>query len=86
MTVATLANGPSTSRGLNWVNNGPVKFHSVLCGIRTDDTALDVFEEFLTAEKPELDKETAVAESVWRNGSRGLETKALNGRQGRSQA
>ncbi len=38
------------------------------CGIDSrDDIELEVFEEFLRAEKPELDKETAVAEAVWRS-------------------
>jgi hypothetical protein len=40
-----------------------------------------VFEEFLKAEKPELDKETAVAESVWRNAIERAREKAFNGRQ-----
>lgn len=82
VTVASAGKRTEYQQGLNWVKNGPVKFHSVLCGIRTDDDALDVFEEFLTAEKPELDKETAVAESVWRNGVLRARKKALNGRQG----
>lgn len=40
-----------------------------------------MFEEFLKAEKPELDKETAVAESVWRNAIKRDQEKAFDGKQ-----
>ena len=69
-------------QGLSWVKSGPIKFHSIRCGIHSrDKVELEVFEEFLKAEKPELDKETAVAESVWRNAIKRDREKAFNGKQ-----
>lgn len=44
----------------------PIVFHSVLCTLEGGTQALDVFEEFLTSEKPELSVDTAIAERVWR--------------------
>lgn len=58
----------SYEQPLRGVHNGPVRFHSVECGLEGMEGAeVHVFEEFLTAVKPELDKETSVAERVWRN-------------------
>lgn len=69
-------------QGLSWVKSGPIKFHSIRCGIHSrDKVELEVFEEFLKAEKPELDKETAVAESVWRNAIKRDREKAFHGKQ-----
>lgn len=69
-------------QGLSWVKSGPIKFHSIRCGIHSrDEVELEVFEEFLKAEKPELDKETAVAESVWRNAIKRDREKAFDGKQ-----
>lgn len=69
-------------QGLSWVKSGPVKFHSIKCGIHSrDDVELEIFEEFLTAEKPELDKEIAVAESVWRSTVKRDREKAFDGKQ-----
>lgn len=68
ITVASVGKRTTYQQGLSWVKSGPIKFHSVTCRVdRRDEVELDLFEEFLKAEKPELDKETAVAESVWRN-------------------
>ena len=80
--VASVGKRTLYQQGLSWVKSGPVKFHSVRCGLHSrDDAELEVFEEFLKAEKPELDKETAVAESVWRNGVKRDREKAFDGRQ-----
>lgn len=69
-------------QGLSWVKSGPIKFHSLRCRAdRRDEIELEVFEEFLLAEKPELDKETAVAESVWRNAAKRERKKAFGGKQ-----
>ena len=58
------------------MKSGPVKFHSLRCTVdRRDELELEVFEEFLLAEKPELDKETAVAEAVWRNAEKQYENR-----------
>jgi hypothetical protein len=58
----------SYEQPLRGVQSGPVRFHSVECGLEGLESAeVHVFEEFLTAVKPELDKETSVAERVWRN-------------------
>lgn len=43
-----------------------IRFHSIECGIRGHNEAIRIFQEFLTAEKPELDKDLAIAERVWR--------------------
>lgn len=68
VTVAGTGQRTLYQQGLSCIKNGPVKFHSIKCGFRSrEDVEIELFEEFLTAEKPELDKETAVAESVWRN-------------------
>lgn len=68
VTVAGTGQRTLYQQGLSWIKNGPVTFHSIKCGFRSRaDVEFELFEEFLTAEKPELDKETAVAESVWRN-------------------
>lgn len=67
-TVASVGKRTAYQQALNGVKSGPIKFHSLRCGIDSrDDIEVEVFEEFLNAEKPELDKETAVAEAVWRN-------------------
>ncbi|TCA08593.1 NERD domain-containing protein [Rhizobium leguminosarum] len=56
------------SQGLTWATENPVRFHSIACCVgNLNETKINLFEEFLTAEKPELEKETAVAESVWRS-------------------
>lgn len=68
VTVAGTGQRTLYQQGLSWIKNGPVKFHSLKCEFRSREyVEFELFEEFLTAEKPELDKETAVAESVWRN-------------------
>lgn len=68
LTVASVGKRSVYQQGLSWVKDGPIKFHSVSCRLDSrDEIQLEVFEEFLSAEKPELDKETAVAEAVWRN-------------------
>lgn len=57
----------SYEKPLTWVKGGPVRFHSLECEFQLHDSAkFNVFEEFLTAEKPELNIETAIAESAWR--------------------
>ena len=82
-TVTSVGKRTLYQQGLSWVKNGSVKFHSVRCGLQSrDDVEIDVFEEFLTAEKPELDKETAVAENVWRNSIKRDREKAFDGNQG----
>jgi hypothetical protein len=56
-------------QGLNWAKRNPVKFHSITTTLgRANSSDVELFEEFLISEKPELDKETAVAERVWRDG------------------
>lgn len=80
--VASVGKRTLYQQALSWVKSGPVKFHSVKCGLHgRDEAELDVFEEFLRAEKPELDKETAVAESVWRNAVKRVREKAFDGKQ-----
>lgn len=82
ITVATVGGRTPYQQGLSWVKSGPVKFHSIRCGLHSGaDVELEVFEEFLTAEKPELDKETAVAESVWRNAIKRGRENAFDGKQ-----
>lgn len=82
MTVASVGKRSVYQQGLSWVKSGPIKFHSLKCGIDSrDDIEIEVFEEFLRAEKPELDKETAVAESVWRNVAKRDREKAFGGKQ-----
>ncbi len=82
ITVATVGKRTTYQQGLSWVKSGPIKFHSLRCGIDSrDDIELEVFEEFLRSEKPELDKETAVAESVWRNAAKRDREKAFGGKQ-----
>ena len=76
LTVASVGKRSVYQQGLNWVKSGPVKFHSLRCTVdRRDELELEVFEEFLLAEKPELDKETAVAEAVWRNAEKQYENR-----------
>lgn len=66
--VASVAMRTTYQQGLSWVKSGPVKFHSIRCSFHgNDDVEVEVFEEFLLAEKPELAKETVAAEWVWRN-------------------
>ena len=80
--VASVGTRTLYQQGLSWLKSGPVKFHSVRCGLHSRDEAeLEVFEEFLKAEKPELDKETAVAESVWRNAVKRDREKGFDGKQ-----
>jgi len=80
--VANVGKHTLYQQGLSWVKSGPVKFHSVKCGLHgRDEAELEVFEEFLMAEKPELDKETAVAESVWRNAVKRDREKSFDGKQ-----
>ncbi|GLE71578.1 hypothetical protein VNPA110517_54200 [Pseudomonas aeruginosa] len=80
--VASVGKHALYQQGLSWVKSGPIKFHSIRCGIHSrDEVELEVFEEFLKAEKPELDKETAVAESVWRNAIKRDREKAFDGKQ-----
>lgn len=56
------------SQGLTWAKDNPVRFHSITCNVGgVNETKVMLFEEFLSAERPELEKETAVAESVWRS-------------------
>ena len=82
LTVASVGKRSVYQQGLRWVKSGPVKFHSLRCTVdRSDEIELEVFEEFLRAEKPELDKETAVAESVWRNAAKRDREKAFGGKQ-----
>ena len=82
ITVASVGKRTSYQQGLSWVKSGPIKFHSIRCRVdRRDEIELEVFDEFLTAEKPELDRETAVAESVWRNASKREREKAFGGKQ-----
>lgn len=81
-TVASVGKRTPYQQGLSWVKSGPVRFHSIRCGLHSRDEAeLEVFEEFLKAEKPELDKETVVAESVWRNSIKRDREKAFDGKQ-----
>lgn len=83
ISVASVGERTLYQQGLSWVKSGPIKFHSIRCGIHSrDEVELEVFEEFLKAEKPELDKETAVAENVWRNAIRRAQKKAVD--EGRS--
>lgn len=82
ISVASVGKRALYQQGLSWVKSGPIKFHSIRCGIHSrDEVELEVFEEFLKAEKPELDKETAVAESVWRNAIKRDREKAFDGKQ-----
>lgn len=82
ISVASVGRRALYQQGLSWVKSGPIKFHSIRCGIHSrDEVELEVFEEFLKAEKPELDKETAVAESVWRNAIKRDREKAFDGKQ-----
>jgi len=76
ISVASVGKRTLYQQGLSWVKSGPIKFHSIRCGIHSrDEVELEVFEEFLKAEKPELDKETAVAEAVWRNAEKQYENR-----------
>jgi len=76
LTVASVGKRSVYQQGLSWVKSGPIKFHSLRCTVdRRDELELEVFEEFLLAEKPELDKETAVAEAVWRNAEKQYENR-----------
>jgi hypothetical protein len=80
--VASVGERTPYQQGLSWVKSGPVKFHSVRCRLHgRNEIELDVFDEFLRAEKPELDKETAVAESVWRNAVKRNRENAFDGKQ-----
>lgn len=80
--VASVGKRTTYQQGLSWVKSGSIKFHSLRCGIDSrDEIELQVFEEFLRAEKPELDKETAVAESVWRNVAKREREKLIGGKQ-----
>jgi hypothetical protein len=82
LTVASVGKRSVNQQGLSWVKSGPIKFHSLRCKVDSrDDIELEVFEEFLRAGKPELDKETAVAESVWRNAAKREREKAFGGKQ-----
>ena len=82
ITVATIGKRTMYQQGLSWVKSGPIKFHSLRCRVdRRDEIELEVFEEFLRAEKPELGKETAVAESVWRNSAKREREKAFGRKQ-----
>ena len=82
-TVTSVGKRTLYQPGLSWVKSGPVKFHSISCGLQSrDEVELEVFEEFLKAEKPKLDKETADAESVWRNTIKRDREKALDRKQG----
>ena len=49
----------------------------------TNDLSEEQIADILRAEKPELDKETAVAESVWRNAAKRDREKAFGGRRQR---
>ena len=76
LTVASVGKRSVYQQGLSWVKSGSIRFHSLRCGIDSrDDIELEVFEEFLNAEKPELDKETAVAEAVWRSAEKQYENR-----------
>ena len=82
ISIASVSKRALYQQGLSWVKSGPIKFHSIRCGIHSrDEVEFEVFEEFLKAEKPELDKETAVAESVWRNAIKRDREKAFDGKQ-----
>lgn len=70
------------SQGLTWVKDGPVRFHSISCDIEGPHaTELNVFEEFLTSEKPELRKEVAIAERVWRDRIKKARETSRNGQE-----
>lgn len=80
--VASVGNRIEYTQGLTWAKTNPVRFHSIPCGIgASSEFSLDIFEEFLVAEKPELEKETAVAESVWRNAIKRARRKAIDRKQ-----
>ena len=65
--VASLGKHNAYEQPLRWVKGGPVRFHSIGREFQGQEGAtLNLFEEFLTAEKPELEKETAIAENAWR--------------------
>lgn len=82
ISVTSVSKRTLYQQGLSWVKSGPIKFHSIRCGIHSrDEVELEVFEEFLKAKKPELDRETAVAESVWRNAIKRDREKAFDGKQ-----
>lgn len=82
ISIASVGKRTLYQQGLNWVKSGPVKFHSVRCVLQSQSQVEhEVFDEFLTAEKPELDKETAVAESVWRNAKKRDREKASDRKQ-----
>jgi len=84
VSVSCVGDRTEYSQGLNWVANGPVRFHSIRSGIDAlAGTELDVFEEFLVAEKPELSKEVAVAENVWRSRLKRARARAMDQSQGR---
>jgi hypothetical protein len=49
----------------------PIIFHSVRCTLEGENQgSLDLLEEFLVSEKPELSADTAIAERVWRKSRR----------------
>ncbi|WP_202595431.1 NERD domain-containing protein [Stenotrophomonas panacihumi] len=82
LAVASVGGRTEYTQGLKWAKNNPVRFHSVYFDFGAKaEYQLGIFEEFLTAEKPELDKETAVAESVWRNSIKKEREKVLKGKQ-----
>ncbi len=50
----------------------PIVFHSLMCTLESGAQDLNIFEEFLTSEKPELSADLAIAERVWRKSKREL--------------
>lgn len=82
ISVSSVGTRTQYQQGLSWVKSGLIRFHSIRCGAHgRNEVDLEVFEEFLKAEKPELDKETAVAESVWRNTNKRAREKVFDGKQ-----
>ncbi|MDO4232651.1 MAG: NERD domain-containing protein [Lautropia sp.] len=81
-TVASVGHRTQYMQGLSWVKKGPVAFHSIRCKAHgASEGEVEVFEEFLKAEKPEVDKETMIAERVLRNSSRRRRTGGSDSRQ-----
>lgn len=69
--LASVGNYFVYEQALNWVKTGPIRIHSIRCEFQGQEGAtFHIFDEFLTAEKPELDKETASAESSWRESTK----------------
>lgn len=57
--------------------SGPIKFHSIRCGIHSrDEVELEVFEEFLKAENQSWTRRPLSPKAIWRNAEKQYEKQA----------